>query len=55
MVEREGSNSFSGKQLEAYLKTIDKADDRLIKLKVEHMEACKGPRSNSGCGAEHGP
>jgi uncharacterized protein (UPF0335 family) len=40
--EREGSNGFE--QLEKYLKAIDKADDRLIKLKVEHMDACKGPR-----------
>ncbi len=44
--ERDGSNSFDGKQLETYLKAIDKADDRLIKLKVEHMEACKGPRGS---------
>jgi uncharacterized protein (UPF0335 family) len=42
--ERDGSNSFDGEQLEKYLKGIDKADDRLIKLKVEHMDACKGPR-----------
>jgi DUF1009 family protein len=33
-----------GKQLDKYLREIDKADDRLIKLKVEHMDACKGPR-----------
>ena len=42
--ERDGANSFDGKQLETYLKAIDKADDRLIKLKVEHMDACKGTR-----------
>jgi hypothetical protein len=42
--ERDGSNSLDGEQLEKYLKAIDKADDRLIKLKVEHMDACKGPR-----------
>jgi uncharacterized protein (UPF0335 family) len=41
---RDGSNEFDGEQIEKYLKGIDKADDRLIKLKVEHMEACKGPR-----------
>jgi uncharacterized protein (UPF0335 family) len=40
--EREGSNGFE--QVEKYLKSIDKADDALIKLKVEHMNACKGPR-----------
>jgi uncharacterized protein (UPF0335 family) len=33
-----------GKQLEKYLREIDKADDKLVKLKIEHMEACKGPR-----------
>lgn len=43
---RDGLNEFDGKQLETYLKAIDKADDRLIKLKVEHMEACKGPRGH---------
>jgi uncharacterized protein (UPF0335 family) len=42
--ERDGENSFDGDQLEKYLKAIDKADDALIKLKVEHMEQCKGPR-----------
>jgi uncharacterized protein (UPF0335 family) len=42
MAERE--IEFDGEQLEKYLKGIDKADDRLIKLKVEHMDACKGPR-----------
>jgi uncharacterized protein (UPF0335 family) len=44
MPDSDGSNSFDGKQLETYLKAIDKADDRLIKLKLDHMEACKGPR-----------
>lgn len=44
--ERDGANSFDGEQLEKYLKGIDKADDRLIKLKVEHMDACKGPRGH---------
>jgi uncharacterized protein (UPF0335 family) len=42
--ERDGSIEIDGEQLEKYLKGIDKADDRLIKLKVEHMEFCKGPR-----------
>jgi uncharacterized protein (UPF0335 family) len=42
--EREGSNEFDGKQLDKYLREIDKADDKLIKLKTEHMTACKGPR-----------
>jgi hypothetical protein len=40
----EGSNGFDGDQLKAYLAEIDKADDALIKLKVEHMSACKAPR-----------
>lgn len=44
MPAREGSNGFDGKMLEKYLRDIDKADDALIKLKVEHMTACKGPR-----------
>jgi uncharacterized protein (UPF0335 family) len=42
--DRDGSNSLDGKQLETYLKAIDKADDRLINLKIEHMDACTGPR-----------
>jgi uncharacterized protein (UPF0335 family) len=46
MPDRDGSNSFDGKQLDTYLKAIDKAYDRLIKLKIEHMEACKGPRGH---------
>jgi uncharacterized protein (UPF0335 family) len=41
---RDGSNEFDGKQLEKYLREIDRADDKLIKLKTEHMDACKGPR-----------
>jgi uncharacterized protein (UPF0335 family) len=40
----ERESEFDGEQLEKYLKGIDKADDRLVKLKVEHMEQCKGPR-----------
>lgn len=35
-----------GKQLEKYLREIDKADDKLITLKIDHMQACKGPRGN---------
>lgn len=33
-----------GKQLDKYLREIDKADDKLIALKIDHMEQCKGPR-----------
>jgi len=40
----DGSNNVKGKQLAGYLKEIDKADDDLVALKVEHMRACKGPR-----------
>jgi hypothetical protein len=42
--ERDGSNEFDGRQLDKYLREINKADDALIKLKTEHMTACKGPR-----------
>lgn len=41
----EGSNGgLSGEQINKYLGEIDKADDKLIELKVDHMQACKGPR-----------
>jgi uncharacterized protein (UPF0335 family) len=43
--EREGSNGgVDGETIRKYLGQIDKADDKLVKLKVEHMSACKGPR-----------
>ena len=41
---REGANGFDQEQLEKYLAEIDKADDGLLKLKSDHMIACKGPR-----------
>lgn len=44
MARRDGSNGFDGEQLDRYLAEIDKADDELIGLKVDHMRACKGPR-----------
>lgn len=37
--ERDGSNGYA-----KYLREIDKADDKLVELKIEHMNACKGPR-----------
>jgi hypothetical protein len=42
--EREGSNGFDAKQLDKFLREIDKADDELASLKSAHMEACKQPR-----------
>jgi tRNA U54 and U55 pseudouridine synthase Pus10 len=42
--KREGTNELSGEHLKRYLDEIDKADDKLIALKVEHMRLCKGPR-----------
>jgi uncharacterized protein (UPF0335 family) len=40
----EGSNGgISGEQINRYLAEIDKADDKLLALKSEHMTACKGP------------
>lgn len=45
MAQREGSNGFDGEQLERYLDEIDKADDKLLKLKSDHMLACKAPRA----------
>lgn len=42
--KHEGTNGISGEHLKAYLGEIDKADDELIAMKVEHMAACKGPR-----------
>jgi hypothetical protein len=45
--QRDGSNGkHDGELIERYLGEIDKADDELIALKVEHMSACKGPRGN---------
>jgi DUF1009 family protein len=35
---------FDPQLLDKYLREINKADDALIKLKTEHMTACKGPR-----------
>jgi hypothetical protein len=44
--EHTGSNGdVSGELIQRYLDQIDQADDELITLKVEHMSACKGPRS----------
>lgn len=43
--QRDGSNGkHDGELIERYLGEIDKADDALTELKVEHMSACKGPR-----------
>ncbi len=39
-----GANGFDPEQLTKYLDHIDSADDQLLKLKSEHMTACKGPR-----------
>jgi uncharacterized protein (UPF0335 family) len=44
MAQHDGSNGFEN--VERYLKEIDKADDKLIELKIDHMQACKGPRGN---------
>jgi uncharacterized protein (UPF0335 family) len=46
MAQRDGGNGFSGDDLNKYLTEIDKADDKLIGLKIDHMQACKGPRGN---------
>ena len=40
-----GANGFDPQQLTKYLDEIDSADDRLLKLKSEHMLACKAPRA----------
>src|SRR5262245_44646830 len=42
---REGTNGFDPDQLNQYLGEIDKADDRLLELKSQHMLACKTPRA----------
>jgi hypothetical protein len=43
--QRDGSNgTISGEQIQTYLAEIDEADDKLIELKIDHMNACKGPR-----------
>lgn len=39
-----GSNEFNADELKGYLVEIDLADDEIIKLKMEHAAACKGPR-----------
>jgi hypothetical protein len=44
MAQRDGGNGFTGEQLDNYIKEIDHADDELIELKIDHMNACKGPR-----------
>jgi hypothetical protein len=44
MAQRDGGNGFTGQQLDKYIKEIDQADDELIELKIDHMNACKGPR-----------
>lgn len=41
---RDGANGYDAEQLEKYLAEIDKADDDLLRLKSDHMTACKGPR-----------
>jgi hypothetical protein len=41
---RDGGNNTKGKQLDSYLREIDKADDELLSLKMSHMAACKAPR-----------
>ena len=40
----EGSNGMNGEGLQHYLAEIDEADDELLALKINHMNACKGPR-----------
>ena len=40
-----GSNGFDGDTLAKYLGEIDKADDELLSLKIEHMLACKPLRA----------
>jgi uncharacterized protein (UPF0335 family) len=43
--QRDGSNGgISGEEVAKYLAEIDEADDKLIELKIDHMDACKGPR-----------
>jgi ParB-like chromosome segregation protein Spo0J len=45
--QHDGSNgSISGEDVAKYLTEIDKADDKLIELKIDHMDACKGPRGH---------
>lgn len=44
MAQRDGGNGFTGEQLDKFMKEIDRADDELIELKIDHMNACKGPR-----------
>jgi len=40
-----GANGFDAEQLNSYLEQIDDADDALLRLKSEHMTACKAPRA----------
>ncbi len=40
-----GSNGFDRDQLNRYLDAIDDADDELLRLKSDHMSACKAPRA----------
>jgi uncharacterized protein (UPF0335 family) len=42
---REGSNGFDAEVIGRYLDEIDDADDELLKLKSEHMLACKPVRA----------
>jgi uncharacterized protein (UPF0335 family) len=44
MAEAREHEAVDGEQLDKYLRQIDKADDALVKLKVDHMDACKSPR-----------
>jgi uncharacterized protein (UPF0335 family) len=44
MAQPNSGNGFQGEQIDKYLKEIDTADDELIELKIDHMQACKGPR-----------
>jgi uncharacterized protein (UPF0335 family) len=41
----EGSNGFDPEQLANYLAEIDKCDDSLLSLKLEHLNNCKAPRA----------
>lgn len=40
------SNGFDPDQLNAFLATIDKADDELASLRGTYMQDCKGPRAS---------
>jgi uncharacterized protein (UPF0335 family) len=41
----DGSNGFDPEQLNKYLSELDAADDKLLSLKLEHLNNCKAPRA----------